>query len=125
MKTRTLVPLAGACVAAVLAGLLPPPAGGAPSTQAQAPPQLGRSGGAGMPAMQPPVLAPAFLKVGKAYRFILVRKELRGEVLEVDRSGWIRVHFDGEDDDIPSVPWLNLNHVTMIVPEDGIEPVKD
>lgn len=112
----TLVIAAGAA-AGQQQPVAPPATAGHPARMAATP--------GGVPAMQPPVLAPRFIEVGRFYRFILVRKELRGEVLEVDPSGWIRVHFRDDDEDIPRVPWLNLTHVTMVVPESSIDPVDD
>lgn len=126
MRPTICVTVSATClliaVCGALAQQLPPsapplPPGQMPQ-QAGMPPQP-------MPAMQPPELAPSFLEVGKEYLFVLVRKELRGEVLEIDRSGWIRVLFRTKDRDIPPVPWLNLYHVTMIVPLEGVQPVED
>lgn len=119
-KTTTL--LAISCLAAISAAGQPQPVTSPAAAQAQARRQ---SAAMSMPAAPAPQLAPKFLKVGGFYRFILLRTELRGEVLEIDPSGWIRVHFRDDDDDIPRVPWLNLYHVTMIVPESAIEPVDD
>lgn len=110
-------------VAAIMAvGLL-----GAAVGQAQSPPRLpaGAAGRQQIPAMQGPVLAPGFLEVGKEYTFTFVRSELRGEVLEIDPSGWIRVHLRERSRGMPPVPWLNLYHITMIVPEGVVEPLKE
>ena len=121
MATRTAAILLISSLAAVSAAAQQPVAASA-AAQAQA----RRQAAAGVvPPAQAPILAPRFLEVGKVYRFILVREELRGEVLAIDPSGWIRVHFRDDDDDVPRVPWLNLYHVTMIVPESAIEPVDD
>lgn len=109
-----------ASVVAVL-GLV---AASAPGQQLQqAPPAAApRVPAQGMPAMAaptiPPVnLVPAFLEKGKVYTFTIVRKQLKGEVMEVDRAGWVRVNFREDDEDFDGIPWLNLNHVTLIVPE--------
>lgn len=83
-----------------------------------------------MPAMPaptiPPInLIPSFLHKGKVYTFVIVRKEHKGEVIDIDRTGWVRVDFVEDDDEFADLPWLNLNHVTLILPEDpDVKPVK-
>lgn len=127
MKLAVRVMLSAACLvvsASVLLSQQLPPGAPPPPQRPAMPPQTAMPPQP-MPAIQPPELAPGFLEVGKEYRFLLVRKELRGEVLEIDRSGWIRVLFRTKDRDIPPVPWLNLYHVTMIVPLEGVQPVEE
>ncbi len=78
------------------------------------------------PAMPPVDLVPAFLEKGKVYTFTLVRKELKGEVVDVDPAGWVRVNVLTDDDDFDGIPWLNLNHVTLIRPEKpSVKPAKN
>jgi len=119
-SNRPLLPLI--ILGLVVSAALITPAGVA----AQRPP-AGLPAGAmaqGMPAMQPPVLAPGFLEVGKEYTFTFVRSELRGKILEIDPAGWIRVHLHERSRGMPPVPWLNLYHITMIVPETEVKPVE-
>jgi|GEM_PF-6543087 len=119
-------------IVACAAAALPLAAAWAPSQALQqAPPAAApRVPAQGMPAMTapaiPPVnLVPAFLEKGKVYTFTIVRKQLKGEVMEVDRAGWVRVNFLDDDEDFDGVPWLNLNHVTLIVPEKpAVKPAK-
>jgi hypothetical protein len=127
--------LAGVTVAAaVLLAVAPAPA------QTQQPQQLPQQlpqattpkvPAQGMPSMAaptiPPInLVPAFIQKGKVYTFTIVRKELKGEVMDVDRTGWIRVNFLEDDEEYDGIPWLNLNHVTLILPEKpAVKPEKD
>lgn len=111
----------GLMAAAVLAAL-------AAAATAQQPPAgvpRGAMAQHGVPAMQPPVLAPGFLEVGKEYTFTFVRSELRGKILEIDPAGWIRVHLHERSRGMPPVPWLNLYHITMIVPETEVKPIEE
>ncbi len=78
------------------------------------------------PTIPPINLVPSFIEKGKVYKFVIVRKELKGEVMEVDRSGWIRVNFLEDDEEYDGIPWVNLNHVTLILPDKPtVKPAKD
>jgi hypothetical protein len=78
------------------------------------------------PTIPPINLVPSFIEKGKVYKFVIVRKELKGEVMEVDRSGWIRVNFLEDDEEYDGIPWVNLNHITLILPEKpAVKPAKN
>lgn len=77
------------------------------------------------PTIPPVNLVPSFIQKGKVYAFVIVRKEHKGEVIDIDRTGWVRVDFVEDDDEFADLPWLNLNHVTLILPEStDVKPVK-
>lgn len=77
------------------------------------------------PTIPPVNLVPSFIQKGKVYTFVIVRKEHKGEVIDVDRTGWVRVDFVEDDDEFADLPWLNLNHVTLILPEStDVKPAK-
>jgi hypothetical protein len=60
----------------------------------------------------PPIdLTPSFLHKNGIYKFVFVRDEIKGQVLEIGNRGWIKVQFF---DNVKGTPWVNLNHVTMI-----------
>lgn len=96
------------------------PQAATPRTSAQGVPSMAA------PTIPPVNLVPSFLQKGKVYTFVIVRKELKGEVMDVDRAGWIRVNFLEDDEEFDGIPWLNLNHVTLILPEKpAVKPAKD
>jgi len=96
------------------------PAGAAPRAAGQAMPSMTA------PTIPPINLVPSFIQKGKVYTFVIVRKEVKGEVMDVDRAGWIRVNFLEADEEYDGIPWLNLNHVTLILPDKpAVKPEKD
>lgn len=96
------------------------PAGAAPRAAGQAMPSMAA------PTIPPINLVPSFIQKGKVYTFVIVRKEVKGEVMDVDRAGWIRVNFLEADEEYDGIPWLNLNHVTLILPDKpAVKPEKD
>jgi hypothetical protein len=79
----------------------------------------GRSGGGPFVNVALAQEAPAFLQVGKSYKFVWNGGERSGTIREIDKkAGWIRVSAVYLQPGAPiSFSWLNLAQIITIVAE--------